>query len=206
MTPFTVHSGRAAWLPADNVDTDQILPARFLKKPRSAGYGNFLFHDLRRDADGAQRTDFPLNVDGTPPSILVAGDNFGCGSSREGAVYALIDGGIRAVVSTRIADIFRNNAVRNGLCPVLVEPETLKAIAAAVDAHPDRPVTIDLSERLVTCGEATFPFEIDESSRRRLLLGLDEIGETAERMDLIEAAEADRQRRRPWVRPQPASG
>lgn len=201
MTPFTRHAGRAAVLPLENIDTDQILPARFLKKPRSAGYGNFLFHDLRRDETGGLRSGFPLDAAGEPPSIIVAGSNFGCGSSREGAVYALVDGGIRAVISSRIADIFRNNAVRNGLVPVEMKAERVADLLAVLASDPAEPVTVDLQENLVHVKGKIFPFEMDEANRRRLLLGLDDIAETSHRLPMIEAAESAYHQRRFWSLP-----
>jgi 3-isopropylmalate/(R)-2-methylmalate dehydratase small subunit len=196
MTPFTTHSGRAAVLPIDNVDTDQIIPARFLRKPRSAGYGNFLFYDMRFDRDGRPAEDFPLHRD-PEASILVAGDNFGCGSSREGAVYALVDFGVRVVVATSVADIFRNNAVRNGLLPVVLDASEHEALARAVEADPA--LEVDLEARTIrhaTLG--ALAFDIDEPSRRRLLEGRDDIADTAAHLDEIERFETRYRDAAPW--------
>jgi len=201
MTPFVTHSGRAAVLPMANIDTDQIIPARFLRKPRSAGYGNFLFHDMRFDRDGQPVEEFPLHRD-PGASILVAGDNFGCGSSREGAVYALVDAGIRVVIAPSVADIFRNNAVRNGLLPVVLEASDHEALARAVEAEPA--LAVDLEAR--TIGHATLgtlAFEIDAPSRRRLIEGRDDIADTAAHLDEIEAFETRYRDAAPWRWPKP---
>lgn len=202
MTPFIRETGRAAVLLVDNIDTDQIIPARFLRKPRGGedGYGDYLLHDLRRDAASALKPDFPLNTAGEPPLVLVAGDNFGCGSSREGAVYALVDAGIKVVVSTRIADIFRNNAVRNGLVPVELPATEHARLADLLNAHSTESVTVDLDGGTITAGALSLAFTLDPASRRRLLLGLDDIGETESRLPRIEAAERDYAARRPWTR------
>jgi 3-isopropylmalate/(R)-2-methylmalate dehydratase small subunit len=201
MTPFVRETGRAAVLPIDNVDTDQIIPARFLRKPRGGedGYGDYLLHDLRRDAAGALKPDFPLNGPGPAPLVLVAGDNFGCGSAREGAVYALVDAGIRVVVSTRIADIFRNNAVRNGLVPVELPRTDHAALADALAREPDAEVTVDLDEGALAVAALRLPVTLDAGSRRRLMLGLDDIGETERRLPEIEQAERCYRERRPWT-------
>ncbi|SOD93340.1 3-isopropylmalate dehydratase small subunit [Caenispirillum bisanense] len=201
MTPFVRETGRAVVLPVDNVDTDQIIPARFLRKPRGgdAGYGDYLLHDLRRDADGAPKPDFPLNAPGPAPLVLVAGDNFGCGSSREGAVYALVDAGIRVVVSTRIADIFRNNAVRNGLVPVELSAADHAALTDVLAREPDAAVTVDLEQGVLTAGALRLPVALDAGSRRRLLCGLDDIGETEARLAEIDQAERRYTVRRPWT-------
>ncbi|MCO6392671.1 3-isopropylmalate dehydratase small subunit [Aliihoeflea aestuarii] len=201
MKPFVAHEGQAVVLPVANVDTDQIIPARFLRKPRSAGYGNFLLHDLRFDANGRSVADFPLNR-AEAPSFLIAGSNFGCGSSREGAVYALVDYGFRAVIAPRIADIFRNNSVRNGLVPIELPDDEYDRLAQAVEADPAREMKVDLQ----TCtlshpALAPISFVIDEGSRKRLLKGLDDIAETAERFGAIEDFAASYRKDRPWTWP-----
>ncbi|MFC4172566.1 3-isopropylmalate dehydratase small subunit [Microvirga sp. GCM10011540] len=198
MTPFTRHEGKAVILPLDNVDTDQIIPARFLRKPRSAGYGNFLLHDLRFDEAGSPVAGFPLNEAGDDVRFIVAGSNFGCGSSREGAVYALVDYGIRAVIAPRVADIFRNNAVRNGLLPVELDAEAHATLTAAIASAPDAPLSIDLESKHISHPNFQISFEIDEPSRRRLLLGLDDIAETAERFAVIDAFETTYRLAEPW--------
>ncbi len=148
MAPFTTVQSRAIRLPAPNIDTDQIVPARFLRNPRSAGYAGFLFHDLRFDPAGQAIPAFALNQPELRDArILLAGANFGCGSSREGAVYALADWGIRCVIAPSFGDIFRNNCYKNGVLPVaLAEPE-IAALAAT-----DGPLTVDLAAQTVSAG------------------------------------------------------
>jgi 3-isopropylmalate/(R)-2-methylmalate dehydratase small subunit len=160
-------------LPIDNVDTDQIIPARFLKVTTKVGLGEKLFADWRYDASGAPRPDFVLNrPEAHGARVLVAGDNFGCGSSREHAPWALHDYGFRAVVSTSIADIFKNNALKNGLLPVVVDAATHKALLSAPGAE----VTVDLESRTLTVpGGAAVSFPIDPFARYCLLNGVDEL-------------------------------
>lgn len=199
MQPFETHRGTAVVLPAENIDTDQIMPARFLKKPRSADYSNFVFHDVRRDADGNLRASFPLNGHDITPSILIAGANFGCGSSREGAVYGLVDAGIRVVISTRIADIFRNNAIGNGLLPIELDTQAMPRLMASIDTGHDSELTVDLEAQTITAPDDTvLDFDIAASARRRLLLGLDDIAETIALVETIEAAEKRYHARFPW--------
>jgi 3-isopropylmalate/(R)-2-methylmalate dehydratase small subunit len=160
-------------LPVDNVDTDQIIPARFLKGTGRSGLGQSLFADWRYDAQGRPRPDFVLNrPEAQGAAVLVAGDNFGCGSSREHAPWALVDAGFRAVISTSIADIFRNNALKNGLLPIVVPPDVHRRLAAA----PGTPVTVDLEQRTVTLADGTrATFEIEPFARYCLLNGVDEL-------------------------------
>lgn len=177
MEPFTILRSRLVPLPHENVDTDQIIPARFLKVTDKAGLGEALFADWRVDEAGRLRPDFPLNrPEFAGAQVLLAGDNFGCGSSREHAPWALLAAGFRAVISTSFADIFRNNALKNGLLPVVVDPETLQALFAAVAADPTVEVQIDLGRqtlRLPDGQEVTFP--IDPFSKRLLVEGKDEL-------------------------------
>ena len=190
MTPFTTLSGEAAALPSANIDTDQIIPARFLRKDRSVGYGAFLFHDLR-DAPA-----FPLA--GCHPAILVAGRNFGCGSSREGAVYALVDAGIRCVVAPSFGDIFAGNAVKNGLLTItLPEPEV-----ADIQAGLPGAMSVDLPAQTLRRPDGRpIRFEIDPFRKRCLVEGLDDIGLTLQHEAAI-AAFMDRDRtERPWATP-----
>jgi 3-isopropylmalate/(R)-2-methylmalate dehydratase small subunit len=174
MEPIRVIQSRTVVLPRDNVDTDQIIPARFLKGTDKKGLGKALFSDWRYDASGAPRPDFVLNrPEAAGCRILVAGDNFGCGSSREHAPWALVDHGIRAVVSTRIADIFRSNALKNGLVPVVLDPANHARFLAAPGAE----VTVDLQARTITLpGGGTASFSIDAFARHCLLNGVDELG------------------------------
>jgi 3-isopropylmalate/(R)-2-methylmalate dehydratase small subunit len=160
-------------LPVENVDTDQIIPARFLKATSKIGLGKNLFADWRFDASGNPKADFILNrPEASGAAILVAGDNFGCGSSREHAPWALHDYGFRAVVSTSIADIFRNNALKNGLVPVVVDP----SVHAKLLAAPDASVTISVEDQTLTLADGTrTTFPIDPFARFCLLNGVDEL-------------------------------
>jgi 3-isopropylmalate/(R)-2-methylmalate dehydratase small subunit len=170
VTRFT---SNAVVLPVDNVDTDQIIPARFLKGTSRSGLGQSLFADWRYDAQGAPRPDFVLNrPEAQGAAVLVAGDNFGCGSSREHAPWALVDQGFRAVISTSIADIFRNNALKNGLLPIEVSPEFHRKALAA----PGAPVTVDLEGKTVTLADGSREsFEVEPFARYCLLNGVDEL-------------------------------
>ena len=174
MEPLRTIRSRTVVLPRENVDTDQIIPARFLKTTEKKGLGKVLFSDWRYGPDGAPKPDFVLNrPEAKGCQVLVAGDNFGCGSSREHAPWALVDAGFRAVVSTSIADIFRNNALKNGLVPVIVPP----AAHAALVAAPGAEVTIDLETRTITVpGGGTASFPIDGFARYCLMNGVDELG------------------------------
>jgi 3-isopropylmalate/(R)-2-methylmalate dehydratase small subunit len=188
-TPVTRIEGIAAALPLDNVDTDQVIPARFLRKPRDAEYPRWLFHDLRFAPDGTPEPGFVLNR--TPfdrASILVAGRNFGVGSSREAAVYALLAFGIRAVIAESFGDIFFGNALKNGLLPVRLEPEACAAWRRACDG---RAAAVDLVSLIAAspAGETT-PFSVPAFAREMLLAGLDEIGLTLRHLPDIEAFEA----------------
>ncbi len=207
MKPFVAHEGRGVVLNIANVDTDQIIPARFLRKPRAAGYGNFLLHDLRYDADGKSVADFPLNRT-EHASFLIAGSNFGCGSSREGAVYALVDYGFRAVIAPRIADIFRNNSVRNGLVPIELPDSDHARLARAVEAEPTGDMKVDLQACTISHPAlAPIAFVIDDGSRKRLLEGLDDIAQTAQRFGVIDDFSAEYRKNRSWAWPaQPAKG
>ncbi len=187
---FTVCEGTAALLPLANIDTDQLIPARFMRKLRGEGdgYGPYLLHDLRWHPDGQAVADFPLNRAATPPSFLVAGPNFGCGSSREGAVYALVDYGIRAVLAAGFGDIFRNNAVRNGLLPIELGGEDHDRLSHVVNAAPQAQLRIDLEAMSVVHPHLpAIGFSIDPACRRRLLLGLDDIAETSQHQTVIDA-------------------
>jgi 3-isopropylmalate/(R)-2-methylmalate dehydratase small subunit len=174
MDPIRTIRSRSVVLPRENVDTDQIIPARFLKVTDKKGLGKALFTDWRYDASGAPRPDFVLNrPEAAGCQILVAGDNFGCGSSREHAPWALWDAGIRVVVSTRIADIFRSNALKNGLVPVVVDPKS----HARLLSSPGAELTVDLEAQTITLpGGGTAAFAIDAFSRYCLMNGVDELG------------------------------
>jgi 3-isopropylmalate/(R)-2-methylmalate dehydratase small subunit len=173
MDKITTVTSRTVVLPVDNVDTDQIIPARFLKATSKVGLGEKLFSDWRLDAAGQAKPDFVLNrPEAKGAQILVAGDNFGCGSSREHAPWALCDYGFRAVISTSIADIFRNNALKNGLIPVVVDA----AVHAKLIAAPGREVTISVADQTLTLGDGTQArFPIEPFARYCLLNGVDEL-------------------------------
>ena len=178
MQPFTTLVSRVVVLPREDVDTDQIIPARFLTTTARTGLGAHLFADWRRDAAGNARADSPFDGPAAAGArILVAGRNFGCGSSREHAPWALLDHGFRAVVSPGFADIFRNNAITNGLLPVELDPDTHAALVAAATAAPALEVTIDLACQTVHFPPATVAtFPIDAFARRCLLAGTDALG------------------------------
>ena len=184
----------AAPLPRANVDTDQISPALYLQKPRSADFGSFLFRDVRHDAQGKPRPEFPLNHPARAGArILVAGRNFGCGSSREHAVWALYDGGFRAVIAPSFGDIFYGNALKNGLLPVRLSDEVVEALLAALEREPGAHMQVDLETQTVTAPDDTeTTFDIDPFARHCLLEGLDEIGYTLSQIDRVAAFERSR--------------
>jgi 3-isopropylmalate/(R)-2-methylmalate dehydratase small subunit len=173
MEPFKTLTSKTVVLPSENVDTDQIIPARFLKATSKVGLGSKLFADWRFDAEGKPKADFVLNrPEAAGAAILVAGDNFGCGSSREHAPWALVDYGVRAVISTSIADIFRNNSLKNGLVPVVID----KASHAKLLAAPGASVTISVEDKTLTLPDGTrASFPIDPFARFCLLNGVDEL-------------------------------
>jgi len=190
MNPIRVIQSRTVVLPRENVDTDQIIPARFLKTTSKEGLGRSLFADWRYDASGAPRPEFVLNQPGAEGcQVLVAGDNFGCGSSREHAPWALVDFGVRAVISTSVADIFRNNALKNGLVPVVVDAASHQKLLAA----PGAAVRIDLEARTVTLPDGTsVGFPIDGFARYCLMNGVDELGFLLGREEAIASYERSR--------------
>ncbi len=179
MNRFTTFSSRVVIVPANDVDTDQIIPARFLKVTDKAGLGASLFADWRYQADGkTPRPEFPLNAPrAAGAQVLLAGDNFGCGSSREHAPWALTGFGFRAVVSTSFADIFRSNALKNGLLPVALDAATHAALLQQLGREPEAEVTVDLESRTLGLPDGnTAGFPIDDFSRTCLLQGVDELG------------------------------
>jgi 3-isopropylmalate/(R)-2-methylmalate dehydratase small subunit len=191
MTPFTTVRGLGVGLDRTNVDTDQIIPARFLRKPRSAGYQNFLFHDLRQE-DPA----FPLN--GAQPVVLVGAENFGCGSSREGAVYALVDAGVRCVIAPSFGDIFAGNAGKNGLLTITLPSALTATLRGMLPAE----MTVDLPAQSLRFPDGTeHSFPMDPFRKRCLVNGLDDIGLTLEHADRIAAFQAEDRALRPWAIP-----
>jgi len=201
MKPFVRLSAVAAPLDMANVDTDKIIPARYLRKPREPGYDRWLFHDLRFDAEGRERPDFVLNQPAYRTArILVAGPNFGCGSSREGAVYALLDSGIASVIAPSFGDIHYANEIQNGMLPVLLPEATCAALRAQLRAAPGAQITIDLEAQTVSGPDGmVHRFTIDPVYRERLLKGLDEVGLVLEYLPQIEAFEAQHFRALPWL-------
>ena len=178
MERFIVHTGRVAALPRANVDTDQIIPKQFLKRIERTGFGPSLFFDWRYLEDGSPNPEFVLNQPGMAGrQVLVAGNNFGCGSSREHAPWALLAWGVRAVIASSFADIFRVNSLKNGLIPVQVTPEELGRIGAILQADPDAKLTVDLEASELRLPDGTaIPFSIDAFARRMILDGTDELG------------------------------
>jgi len=194
MEPFVTLRTTAVVLPLENVDTDQIIPARFLKTTDRLGLGNDLFADWRYDASGAPRPEFVLNrPEAKAAQLLVAGKNFGCGSSREHAPWALLGYGFRAVVSSEFADIFRNNALGNGLLPIALPEAAVERIAVLIAAHPDSRFTIDLESTTfaLPSGER-FDFPVDPFARHCMLQGVDQLGYLAAKEPEISAFERAR--------------
>jgi 3-isopropylmalate/(R)-2-methylmalate dehydratase small subunit len=194
MEKFTTFTSRLAPLPIDNIDTDQIIPARFLKTISKAGLDQNLFCDWRYDAQGNPNPDFILNKpEGKAAQVLLAGDNFGCGSSREHAPWALTQYGFRAVISTSFADIFRGNSLKNSLLPLIIPPDAHKKLFAAVEADPSVTVTFDLEKQTVRLPDATFvTFPIDPFAKFCMLGGVDELGYILQQEEAIAKYEAQR--------------
>ena len=191
MEPFRVHTGRAVPLDRADVDTDQIIPAEYLKRIERTGFGPFLFAEWRADPT------FVLNrPEYEGATILIAGENFGSGSSRENAVWALEDHGFRVVIAPSFADIFRNNCTKVGVLPVRLARDTVRRLMALTDETPATEITVDLEARSVTALGVAEPFEIDDFTRWRLLEGLDDIGLTLRHREAIDAYEAARD---PWL-------
>ena len=193
MNPFTTLTSHLVALPVENIDTDQIIPARFLKTTSKIGLGQNLFADWRYQPDETPRPDFALNQpEAEGAHILLAGDNFGCGSSREHAPWALTDFGFRAIVSTSFADIFRNNALKNGLLPVIVDAETHRQLFSLVEEEPGTKITIDLASQTLQLPDGRrVPFPIDEFSKTCLLEGIDQLGYLIKHDGGITAYEGD---------------
>jgi 3-isopropylmalate/(R)-2-methylmalate dehydratase small subunit len=190
--PFSSFSSALIPLPTENVDTDQIIPARFLKTTEKSGLAESLFFDWRYDDNGDPKPDFIINQpEMQGRQVLLAGDNFGAGSSREHAPWALTSWGIRAILSTSFADIFRNNSLKNGLLPIVVDEDTHRQLFETFAATPEAEITVDLETQLVHLpGDQDIPFEVDPFARRMLLEGKDEIGWLLDRSDAIDAWEA----------------
>ena len=191
MEPITRLVAHAVPIDRPNVDTDQIVPARYLQKPRSAPFGDFLFRDLRFDAEGSENPDFVLNRPFYRDArIVVAEENFACGSSREHAVWALYDYGVRAVIAPSLGDIFSSNAAKNGLLTILLPAPVVAGMIEALRAEPDLEIAIDLEAQIVSLANGpVHRFDIDPYRKRLLLNGLDELGFTLSQIDKIEAFE-----------------
>jgi 3-isopropylmalate/(R)-2-methylmalate dehydratase small subunit len=201
MEPFTRLDAVAMPMPVANVDTDQIIPARFLRKPRKAGYGQYLFHDLRFGDGGKERPEFVLNqAPYRGARILIADKNFGCGSSREHAVYALWDYGFRAVVAPSFGDIFYGNSLKNGFLPVVLAADAAARLRDLVQEHPGARATVDLEQQQVIGPDGTAcRFEIDAFRKHCLLKGIDELDFTLGHRSDIEAFERTQSRSTPWL-------
>lgn len=201
MEKFTKLTSTAIPLPIENVDTDQIIPARFLKATDKKGFGDNVFRDWRYDKEGKPNPDFPLNAPQyATAQILVAGDNFGCGSSREHAAWAIAGFGIKVVISSFFADIFKGNALNNGLLPIQVTPDFLKKVLDTVQANPETKITIDLENQVVETagvhaeqGRSTkAEFDIDPYKKVCMMNGYDDIDFLVSKKDTIEAFEKER--------------
>jgi len=205
MEKFVTLTAPACPLGLANVDTDQLIPARFMSRPRSAGYGGFLLHDLRFNEDGSSRG-LPLDAPRYQGAqILVNRRNFGTGSSREAAVYALWDFGIRCVIAPSFGDIFASNAVKNGLLPATVTPEDAEALIATLEAMEMAAATVNLQAMTITCGAFSCGFSLDPVRRLQLLNGWDDLDLTKGHAAEIAAFRANRLSTHPWVMPASAA-
>jgi 3-isopropylmalate/(R)-2-methylmalate dehydratase small subunit len=201
MDKFTTLTGIAAPMPLVNIDTDMIIPKQFLKTIARTGLGKNLFDEMRYTLDGAEIPDFVLNQPAYRSSeIIIAGDNFGCGSSREHAPWALLDFGIRCVISTSFADIFYNNCFKNGILPILMPRDVVDVLMADARRGANARQTIDLEAQTVTTSDGqVFPFTVDGHRKHCLMNGLDDIGLTLEKVSAIDSFEKQNATLRPWA-------
>ena len=201
MEPYLKHDSVAALMDRSNVDTDQIIPKQFLKKVERSGFGIHLFHDWRYNDDGSDNAEFELNKPAFKGAkILVAGDNFGCGSSREHAPWAIADYGFNTIISTSYADIFYNNCFKNGILAIRVSQEQLDKVIAEISANEGVRFTVDLeNQQVITPAGNGFTFEIDPFRKGNLLSGLDDIGLTLKHVDKITAYEVTHKQNFPWL-------
>ncbi len=192
MQAFTKLTSHMVAIPTENIDTDQIIPAQFLKTISKQGLGKSLFFHWRYHEDGTPKADFPLNQpEAAGAAILLAGDNFGCGSSREHAPWSLMDYGFQAVISTSFADIFRNNSLKNGLLPVIVDEDTHRQLLSLAAEEPETQVSIDLASQTLTLPDGrSVTFPIDHFSKTCLLEGLDQLGYLLKQSNHVAAYEA----------------
>jgi 3-isopropylmalate/(R)-2-methylmalate dehydratase small subunit len=201
MEPFTAHTGRAVYIGRADIDTDQIVPARFCKRITRTGFSDALFAQWR------EQQDFVLNDPRRAgASFLVTGTNFGIGSSREHAVWALRDYGFKAVISARFGEIFHGNALKNGLLPVVLPAAAIAGLAGGVQGDADLQITVDLEALQVRAGAGRWPFDLDEGARQMILNGLDEIDISSRRLARLTAYESGRPRWLPVVRPRVTAG
>jgi len=201
MEKFTRLTGVAAPLPMDNVDTDRIIPARFLKTIKRSGLGGHLFNELRYSGDGSEKADFVLNRPAYRAArLLVTGDNFGCGSSREHAPWALLDFGIRCVIAPGFADIFYNNCFKNGILPIKLAPDLVERLMKAAERGANATMTVDLESQEITDPDGgTIPFDVEAFRKHCLLNGLDDIGLTMQKVNRIDTFEAAQNASQPWL-------
>lgn len=201
MDKFEKLTGIAAPMPLVNIDTDMIIPKQFLKTIKRSGLGVNLFDEMRYDDNGDEIPDFVLNKPQyRDVEILVAGDNFGCGSSREHAPWALKDFGVKSVISTSFADIFYNNCFKNGILPIVLPKEAVDVLMKDAEKGSNARMTVDLESQMVTSSDGdSFPFELDSFKKHCLMNGLDDIGLTMEKASAIDAFEAQAEQARPWV-------
>ncbi len=199
MNGWTTHNGKAVCLAIDNIDTDQLIPARFMSQPRVDGYAEFLLHDMRRDEKGQLKPDFILNQHPTV-TILLAGKNFGSGSSREAAVYALLDSGIHVVVSESFGDIFAANAINNGVLPAQVTNDHWHVLRNCM-AAPAIDCTVDLDASTISIGNEQVPFSIDATWRLKLINGWDDTDLTRQHQSQIDQYREARYQEDPWSWP-----
>jgi 3-isopropylmalate/(R)-2-methylmalate dehydratase small subunit len=201
MEPFTTHTGLVLPLDRVNVNTDEITPARFLKTIRRTGFAEALFANWRYNSDGTPNPDFVLNLPRYQgASILLAGDNFGCGSSREHAPWAIREYGFRCIIAPSFADIFYNNCFNNGILPVAIDEATVQKLFAEAEANQGYTLTVDLTAQTITKpDQSTLHFEIDQFRKQALLQGLDNIGWTLSHNDEIAAYEQRRKQEAPWL-------
>ncbi|AXQ92449.1 3-isopropylmalate dehydratase small subunit [Cereibacter azotoformans] len=201
MDKFTKLTGVAAPMPLVNIDTDMIIPKQFLKTIQRSGLGKNLFDEMRYNQDGTEIADFVLNQPAyRQAQIIVAGDNFGCGSSREHAPWALLDFGIRCVIATSFADIFYNNCFKNGILPIVMPPEVVAVLMEDARKGANARMTVDLEAQTVTTSDGqSFPFLVDSFRRHCLMNGLDDIGLTLEKVAAIDGFEKTAATLRPWV-------
>ncbi|MBI3630919.1 MAG: 3-isopropylmalate dehydratase small subunit [Candidatus Sungbacteria bacterium] len=201
MQPFTTLNAIAAPLPIENVDTDMIIPKQFLKTIKRTGLKEGLFYEMRFDINGKRNDDFILHREPyTHARVLVAHDNFGCGSSREHAPWALLDFGIRCVIAPSFADIFYNNCFKNGILPVILPKEAVEKLM--VSAQAGQQIMVDLPSQTVKAGNHSFNFDLDPFRKRCLINGLDDIGLTMEKLSVIDSFEATQRKANPWLHAQ----